>query len=331
MVIEDSFHALAARHHRFACRLRGTAQSGADGDWTGEEAVLPSRSCRPRGPICCGFCVSARRRRRRWSNFKSRWAGFKAAPYGERVRATSELLKMGPLIVRSWKTCSPRGSLIPRPMAACGTFWSISRPRRILRLSRRRPGCCSATSRRGACRCCWISCRTSPTNRFAKKCSGPSTSRLSRAREPAPLLVEALKDENPARRAAAAEAMVRIGGTADKKRTEPLLKDPQPLVRYQLGLALVEKHDKAGLPLLIQSIAEMPPDAVESALELLYRRRRRFPGGRLQRQGQRRRLHAAWSKWLDKHEGKLDLATQLAKSESATPSSPAPPSASKPI
>ena len=65
--------------------------------------------------------------------------------------------------------------------------------------------------------------------------------------------------------------MLRITGLAAKDNLTSLLKTPHPLVRYQLGMALIAKNDKSGLPLVIQALAETPADRVENALDLLYR------------------------------------------------------------
>ena len=291
-------------------------QSGADGDWTGEEAVLREQKLPTKGADLLRILRERTPTPHTVEQFQKQVGRLKAAPYGERVRATSELLKMGPLIRPLLENVLAKGKLDPE---------ADGRVRHVLEHFPAEADIAAVTA---AAR---LLQRDKPAGSlpvlldFVPHVANESVRQeVQRAinltaltgAEPAPLLVEALKDENPARRAAAAEAMVRIGGTADKKRTEPLLKDPQPLVRYQLGLALVEKHDKAGLPLLIQSIADMPPDAVESALELLYR----VAGDDAPVVGYNGKdnaaaCSAAWSKWLDKHEGKLDLATQLAKSE----------------
>jgi hypothetical protein len=95
-----------------------------------------------------------------------------------------------------------------------------------------------------------------------------------------------------------------------------LIKDPHPQVRYQIGLALVERNDKAGLPLLIRAIAEMPPDAVEFALDLLYRAAGdTAPTVSYDGKKNAGTCSAAWAKWHDKHQATLDLAKQLAKSD----------------
>ncbi len=127
---------------------------------------------------------------------------------------------------------------------------------------------------------------------------------------PAPLIVAMLKDTNPAKRAAAAEALVRaVGPAAAKEQIAPLMKDAHSLVRYQLGMALVEKHDKAGLPLLIQTIADETPDRVEYALDVLFRAAgETSPSEYYQGKRSAEKVAAAWRKWHEKNQAGIDLS-----------------------
>ncbi len=129
-------------------------------------------------------------------------------------------------------------------------------------------------------------------------------------KKPAALIVATLQDENPARRAAAAEALVRaVGPVMAKEQFAPLLKDAHPLVRYQLGLALVEKHDKAGLPLLIQAINDGPPERVEFALEVLQRAAgETAPTEYYQGVKNAAAVAAQWQKWHAKYQATVDLS-----------------------
>ena len=135
-------------------------------------------------------------------------------------------------------------------------------------------------------------------------------------KKPAAALLNALKDASAAKRAAAGEALLRGVGPRAKADIASLLKDTHPLVRYQLGMALVEKHDKSGLPLLIQSVADSPAERVEYALELLYRAAGEdAPDLYYQGKDNAAAVSAAWRKWHDQHHAKLDLAKQFAKTE----------------
>jgi hypothetical protein len=135
-------------------------------------------------------------------------------------------------------------------------------------------------------------------------------------KKPAKELLAALKSPEAAQRAAAGEALVRGLGASAKELIDPLLKDDHSLIRYQVGNALVEKHDKAGLPLLIQSIANSPSQRVEFALETLYRvAGEQAPIESYAGPESAKKFTAAWMNWHDKHHAKLDLAKQFARKE----------------
>lgn len=155
------------------------------------------------------------------------------------------------------------------------------------------------------------------TNEFVRQEVQRALNALAKAEKaPAPLLLEALKDPSPSRRAAAAEALVRTGGLAAKDQIAPLLKEQHPLVRHQLGMALIELHDKAGVPILIQSLLDAPSDRAEFALELLYRAAgEKAPTEFYQGKHKAAVFCAAWDKWYGENQATLDLAKQLARSD----------------
>jgi hypothetical protein len=135
-------------------------------------------------------------------------------------------------------------------------------------------------------------------------------------KKPPPALMAELKNASPAKRAAAGEAIIRVVGTSAKEQIAPLMKDAHPLVRYQIGMALVEKNDKAGLPLLIQTIADSPADRAQCALDLLYRAAgENAPAIYYEGKRNAADVSAQWQKWHQKHEASLDLAKQLARTE----------------
>jgi HEAT repeat protein len=76
--------------------------------------------------------------------------------------------------------------------------------------------------------------------------------------KPDPALLQALKDENAARRAAAAVALCQAGGISVHERVRPLLKDDKPTVRFQVALALANAHDAEVVPTLIDVLGELP-------------------------------------------------------------------------
>jgi HEAT repeat protein len=134
-------------------------------------------------------------------------------------------------------------------------------------------------------------------------------------KKPVSLILNSLKDANPARRAAAAEALVRAGKPAADY-LAPLLADADPLVRYQLGTALIEKNDKRGVRMLIDSLEHSTPERIENAVELLSRvAGEHAPDVYYQGKHSVAALSAAWRKWQTNYDGDLDLAKALARTE----------------
>jgi HEAT repeat protein len=69
--------------------------------------------------------------------------------------------------------------------------------------------------------------------------------------KPDPALVKALEDEAPARRAAAAEVLARVGGDDVRPAVRKLLKDAKPNVRMRTALVLAQFNDPESVPVLI--------------------------------------------------------------------------------
>ncbi len=134
--------------------------------------------------------------------------------------------------------------------------------------------------------------------------------------KPAPLVIEMLTSKNPSQRAAAGETLVRKFGPSAKEQIGHLLKDTHPQVRYQIGLGLTEKLDKAGLPILIQSLADLPADRMDVALETLFLvAGENAPSANHPGPAKVQAFVADWQKWYDKYHAKLDLAKQYAREE----------------
>jgi HEAT repeat protein len=84
-------------------------------------------------------------------------------------------------------------------------------------------------------------------------------------------IVAALTDKLPARRAAAAEALLQAGLTNEKEALAKLLKDPDVLVRMRVALALAEARHKEAVPVLIDLLAQAPAEEAWKAEEMLRR------------------------------------------------------------
>jgi HEAT repeat protein len=77
--------------------------------------------------------------------------------------------------------------------------------------------------------------------------------------KPDAVLLKALTDPSPVRRAAAAEVLCQANGRAATAAVRPLLKDPKPTVRLRVALGLVNNYNPEGVPVLIDLLGDLPP------------------------------------------------------------------------
>src|SRR5579875_7446 len=87
--------------------------------------------------------------------------------------------------------------------------------------------------------------------------------------KPEPALIRALTDAVPIRRGIAASVLCRIGGSAERAAVRSLLKDAKPSVRMQAALSLSERQETEALPVLIDLLAELPPEGRKPIEEYL--------------------------------------------------------------
>jgi HEAT repeat protein len=73
-----------------------------------------------------------------------------------------------------------------------------------------------------------------------------------------PVLLEALRDEVPVRRAIAAVVLCQVGKPAHRPAVRKMLKDPRPSVRLRAALGLANLHEAEAVPVLIELLAELP-------------------------------------------------------------------------
>jgi HEAT repeat protein len=123
-----------------------------------------------------------------------------------------------------------------------------------------------------------------------------------------PLFVEALKDKQRKRRAAAALVMGR-SGTAEQRRTvQALLKDEDVRVRFRAAQGLIAARDRAAVPAFIGLLTDAPPDLAMRAEEMLScvaaGRGPRLPI--TDNVSQNRNVRTAWEQWW-KQNAKVDL------------------------
>jgi HEAT repeat protein len=117
-------------------------------------------------------------------------------------------------------------------------------------------------------------------------------------------LVQALRDPVPVRRSTAARALCLAGGSADRAAVLPLLKDPRPAVRLVAALGLAEAHTAEAVPVLIDLLAELPPEGRKQAEDFLTQLAGEWavvgPPGNDRTSGRLRRdAWAAWWRGLD--------------------------------
>jgi HEAT repeat protein len=91
--------------------------------------------------------------------------------------------------------------------------------------------------------------------------------------KPDPVLLRALRDETPIRRALAIDTLCQNGITAELLEQVPLrklLQDPKPSVRLRAGLALARAHESKAVSTLIAVLTELPPDYARQAEDFLF-------------------------------------------------------------
>ncbi len=115
---------------------------------------------------------------------------------------------------------------------------------------------------------------------------------------------------SPVRRGAAAEALVRAKADAELPAVCALLKDANATVRLRTAMALVHRHEKAVVPVLIELLGELNPDQVWPAEEVLIRLAgAKAPAVSLGNDAATRKAaRDAWQKWYVASKDKIDLA-----------------------
>jgi hypothetical protein len=125
-----------------------------------------------------------------------------------------------------------------------------------------------------------------------------------------PLLLEALKDAEPARRAIAALAVARFGTAAQRQTVRPLLKDTDPKVRFRAAQGLLLAQDRAAVPALIDLLTTAPWHVAQGAEDMLTELAGdKGPNVALANALEARKAcRDAWQTWWDAKRDGLDLA-----------------------
>jgi HEAT repeat protein len=128
--------------------------------------------------------------------------------------------------------------------------------------------------------------------------------------KPEPLLVAALSDKEPLRRATAADVFARHDFAELRPTLRALLRDPEPSVRLPVAVALLKRKEAEAVPIIIGAIGELPAAQTARAEEML----RQLAGGAalgsmaVGDSIARPRVRAAWSEWWGKNDGPALLA-----------------------
>jgi HEAT repeat protein len=124
-----------------------------------------------------------------------------------------------------------------------------------------------------------------------------------------PLLVQALNDKEPARRAIAALVVGRYGDATQRKEVAKLLADKELAVRFRAAQGLVCGRDASGLPVLVELLNHGPlPLALQAEDLLSLVAAEKGPTAPLgESTDLRQKCHDAWKSWYDENKAKLDL------------------------
>ena len=126
-----------------------------------------------------------------------------------------------------------------------------------------------------------------------------------------PALAATLKDEMPARRAAAALMIGLLGDEEQVAALKPLLRDDDAQVRLRAAHGLLAARDRASLPVLVALLADSPMSAVQRAEDLL----RQVAGDKAPvlsisepTADGRKKGHEAWVAWWRDNGDSVELA-----------------------
>jgi len=125
-----------------------------------------------------------------------------------------------------------------------------------------------------------------------------------------PLMLAALADKDPTRRAIAALVVARYGDAEQRKVVAKLLTDEVPAVRFRAAQGLTFASDKSGVPIMVELLDNGPMSLALQAEDLLsVIARDKGPVVPLgDTKELRQACHAAWKEWWDKNQDGLDLS-----------------------
>lgn len=129
-----------------------------------------------------------------------------------------------------------------------------------------------------------------------------------------PQLLSALTDRSPMRRATAGEVVCRTGYAQHKESVRKLLLDSDAFVRYRTALSLAHARQRDAIPVLIDTIADLPLNAAWQSEDFLLRLAGIAAGtpppdiAMANDKNTREKCRTGWQTWWKKHGDKIDLA-----------------------
>ncbi|MBI2804363.1 MAG: PQQ-binding-like beta-propeller repeat protein [Planctomycetes bacterium] len=125
-----------------------------------------------------------------------------------------------------------------------------------------------------------------------------------------PQLRAALADRAPVRRAIAAEVLTRIAYADHKAALHKTLADPDPVVRFRLARALAMTRHREAIPVLINSIPDLPVNVAWQAEDFLFKLAGKIappPVAMGNAPEARGKCRDAWLSWWNKQKENADL------------------------
>lgn len=126
-----------------------------------------------------------------------------------------------------------------------------------------------------------------------------------------PLLVAALTDRAPVRRATAAEVLARTAYAEHKTAVRKALGDADPTVRFRTARALAYARERDAIPALIDALADLPLERAWQAEDFLLNLDPATAPPTISMgkdKESRDKCKAAWHAWWKKNAAKIDLA-----------------------
>jgi HEAT repeat protein len=122
-------------------------------------------------------------------------------------------------------------------------------------------------------------------------------------------VLAALTDAQPARRAAAGDAVFRAGRQEQTMAAHALLQDKEPLVRLHVALGAAGAGDKDAVPVLIALLPDLPLDQAWQAEDALVRLAGGAPEGTTlgQDAAVRAKSRDAWAAWWKDHAAAVEM------------------------